>query len=107
MLVFRNRTRKGLQELSISELLLTDGEKGKRLGIDLLKELLKESDSDYAVAIAAENSPEHRVLQKCGFFRIGSIGPSLTIRKLNDLDSKMDLLHWSNWRCSLGDLELF
>ena len=108
MIVFRNRMRKSLQELSISELLVSsEGEKGKSLGMHLLKETLKESDADYAVAIAADNSPEQGVLRKCGFIRFRNIGPSLTVRKLNDLESEMDLLDWSNWRCSIGDLELF
>ena len=105
LIVGRERSRKHWQELSISELLFTS--QGMKSGIHVLQEMLSRTSADYAIAIAAKDTPEEAVLKKCGFYNIGKRGPVLTFLDLNECAPGMDLGNWSNWRCSIGDLEIF
>ncbi len=105
LIIFRNRQRKGLQELSISELLVSH--EGAKLGKDLLEETIQTSGADYAAAIAANKTVEQRLFRKSGFLPVGKRGPTLTVRQLQNLVPEINILDWNNWRCSIGDLELF
>ncbi len=105
--IFRQRRRKALLELSVSELLLTSSPDGLKLAAKLLADAFKESSADYAIALAAAGTTEHIALRKCGFFPIGNLGPVFVTKKLNELPSGIDLKKWDHWRCSIGDLEIF
>jgi GNAT superfamily N-acetyltransferase len=104
LLIYRNRIRKRWRELSISELLMTEGNEGRKLAKQLLEEALRNSHAHYAVALAADDTDEKSVLKQSWFFPVRRIGPTLTIRKLDDRVPEHD---WSTWRCSVGDFEVF
>ncbi len=105
LIIFRHRQRRGLQELSISELLASPD--GAELGKDLLEETVRASGADYAAAIAANGTVEQTLFRKSHFLPLGKRGPSFTVRQLENPVPGIDILDWSNWRCSIGDLELF
>jgi GNAT superfamily N-acetyltransferase len=105
LLIYRLRTRGKFIELSLSEVLVTESNKGIEIGRTLLKEILRDSNADYAIGIAATNTPEKNVLKRAGFFPLGKFGPIVTVKQLNDLP--FHVFDWSNWRCSIGDLEIF
>lgn len=105
LLIYRVRTRWGLAELSISEALATASTEGTYIGRNLMEQIARETDADYAIAIAAEDTSEADILKDSGFFPIEKAGPILTLKLLNELP--LNVMDWSNWRCSIGDLELF
>lgn len=92
-------------ELSISELLCSSGE-GVRIAGDLLTEILDNSDAHYAIAMGAEDTTEEQALKQSGFYSIPHLGPVLTVRNLG-MSDPIQLLNWDNWRCSIGDFEIF
>ena len=106
LILFRKKIRRGLQELSLSEVLPSEKEGSIQLCSQLIKEAAKESGADYMVALAQKRTPEAEVLRQSGFIRIGT-GPVLIVNQLNNSENCPDILDWSNWRCSIGDLELF
>lgn len=105
LIIFRHRQRRGLHELSISELLVSP--EGAKLGKDLLEETIQASGADYAAGIAADETIEQELFRKCGFFPVGKKGPALTVKQLENRLPEINILDWNNWRCSIGDLELF
>lgn len=106
-MIFRIRTRRGLQELSISEIFLTESQTGMELGQQLLNRLASNTEADYMIAIAAAGTAESRLLKRSRFLPLPLIGPAFTVRILNTEDKDPDPTNWANWRCSIGDLELF
>ena len=48
---------------------------------------------------------DRRVLARSGFLPAPRLGPHFTARRLDQ--SAPDPSRWGNWRCSIGDLELF
>jgi GNAT superfamily N-acetyltransferase len=104
--IFRQKIRKGLRELSISEFSITSGSKDLRCAKELLDDVLKTAQGDYAVAIAAKNTPEYITLRNSGFFPLWN-GPILVVKKLREIPTGIDLMNWNHWRCSIGDLEIF
>jgi GNAT superfamily N-acetyltransferase len=105
LIIFRQRIRKGLRELSISELLLSESKTGIQLGSSLLDNVARESNADYMIATAAKNTPEQSALKDAGFYPLPYMGPSFTVKPLQQLEN--DILDWQSWRCSIGDLEVF
>jgi GNAT superfamily N-acetyltransferase len=105
--IFRDRRRKGLHELSLSELICTPGEAGIRLGRFLLKEIARKTKADYIVASAASRTQEAVILRRSGFFPLRFLGPVFTVYKLNETSALRNPELWSSWRCTIGDLEVF
>lgn len=105
--IWRNRIRRKLRELSISEILLGSGKKSQDAAVNILKAILRDSNADYLVAMAAKKSREAYVLRKLRFLSFSGLGPVLTVKSLNALPVNLDLLDWSDWRCSIADLEIF
>lgn len=106
LVVFRQRRRRGMKELTITELLLSRGTEGVRCGSSLVRQLIDNSGADYAVASAVRQTVERTTLLKSGFFPWSIPGPRLTVRTLG-ADVQPDPSAWSSWRPSIGDLELF
>jgi len=106
LLFYRIRSRKNLTELSISEIVASNSQGGIYLGRKLLAHILNSANARYAVALAAEDTPEQQIIKDAGFFPTDHWGPVLTARLLSHHPT-VDPLNWSNWRCSIGDLELF
>jgi hypothetical protein len=105
LIIARGRVRGRFRELTISELLVTPSRRGIEIGRALLLDLVRTSDADYVAACGVPRTPERDVLAAARFFPAPRLGPHLTARGL--LPVSLDPTHWRNWRCSIGDLELF
>jgi GNAT superfamily N-acetyltransferase len=107
LLVYRQRIRRGRYELTLCEILPVANTAGINLACRLVNELVQNTNPDYILAIAAKDTPENSVLRSSGFRTLPAAGPILTARNLSGLKLKRDPADWSNWRLSVGDLELF
>lgn len=77
------------------------------MGQQLVRGLVSGADVHYASAMAVIGTPEQRILLRCGFLPAPRVGPVMTVRPLNRVTKGLDPLRRSNWRLSIGDLELF
>lgn len=102
--IYRNRPRGSLRELRLCEILVGSGRASLRRATALIRSVLRETNADYAVAMAASKTPARRTLTHSGFLPVPRLGPILTIRPLSKGNMQ---LHRSAWRLSIGDLELF
>jgi GNAT superfamily N-acetyltransferase len=105
LVIARGRVRGRLREVTISELLVTPSSQGARIGQAVLSDLVRTADADYVAACAASGTAERDVLARAGFLPVPRLGPHFTARRLNSVG--LDPCRWGNWRCSIGDLELF
>jgi hypothetical protein len=105
LVIARGRVRGRFREVTISELLVTPSSRGIEIGRALLSDLIRTTDADYVAACAASGSAERRVLAGAGFMPLPRLGPHLVARRLSL--AGIDPGRWTNWRCSIGDLELF
>ncbi len=105
--IFLSKERRGLRELSLSEILLSPGEAGLRVGRQLLRDVASEAQADYMVACSAQKTPEAAALTANGFMAIPGLGPHFTALPLNRCGEVSNPFLWENWRCSIGDLEIF
>lgn len=107
-LVLRARERRGLREVSLSEILVDDQRQGIALAGRLLRRVARESGADYLAACAAPGTPERRAVGRAGFLPWGWPGPRLTARPLGPPPAAgADPLRIESWRFSVGDLEIF
>lgn len=102
-LIVRRNVRRGLNELMVSELLLTSG--GGVQVPALMRTVFGAADVDYAVAHAPTASPHWRALVRAGFLPVPFVGPHFTVRLLSDRPSPATRM--VSWHLSLGDLEMF
>ncbi len=107
LILWRNRLRRNLHELSISEILIGTGKKSMDIGNRIMDEILHQTKADYLVAIAARNTPEASLLKRLRFLPLPGVGPVLTVKPINDPRFSINICDWTNWRCSIGDLEIF
>jgi GNAT superfamily N-acetyltransferase len=105
LILFRVRRRSGLTELRLCDVLVAPG--ASRQASALARNAIRAVRPDYAVAMAAWNTPEHRALTLACFLPAPRTGPILTIRALSKSASSAGLNQWSDWRASVGDMELF
>ena len=105
LVIARTRMRSRFREMTISELLVTPSERAIRLGREVVSALANDGTADYSAGCAAKGTAERIVLVRAGFLPVPCVGPHLVARRLA-LDG-LDPLQWPNWRCSVGDLELF
>jgi hypothetical protein len=76
-----------------------------QIGRALLSDLARHVDADYMAACTATGTAEQRILARSGFIPVPRLGPHFTARRLHH--DGIDPTEWRNWRCSIGDLELF
>ena len=105
--IHRRRCRGGLVEVMLCELAATAGSTGVALLRKLLGELVDDSNADYMIGCAARNSTEMWALATSGFIWIPKIGPTLVWRPVSSDSAALELGRWPQWRCSIGDLEIF
>lgn len=105
LVIARARLRGRFRELTISELLITPSVRGLELGRAVISDLVRTADADYVAACAVRHTAEREVLAGAGFLPAPRLGPHLTVRHLSPV--RLDPTRWANWRCSIGDLELF
>lgn len=105
-LIFRAQPRGQFSEILVSEILTSD-----RGALDdavlLLEDLRRSMRTDYAAAVAPDDSVAGEALRRAGFFLARGMGPRLTVRRLAMAPELPDPLRWRSWCCSLGDLEVF
>jgi len=104
VLVARTRRRRGLVEVSLSELLVSGDASGRQAARTILGRIAALPEVDYLAAVAAYRSVERRVLAASGFVPILA-GPRLVVRPL--AAAPPGLAEQGSWRLSVGDLELF
>lgn len=104
-IIYRLRSRRGVRELSLSDVLVVPGaEQAARASV---RRLMKRSDVDFVSAVAAPSTPERRVLAGAGFLPMRALGPILTVRSVAADPALRSPFDIRNWRLSTGDLELF
>jgi GNAT superfamily N-acetyltransferase len=107
VVIFRIKSEHGLRELRLCEVLVGTSVKSGRMGRDLLRSVVRETEAHFASAMAVTGTPEQRVLLRTGFFPAPRVGPVMTVRLLNGVKNGLNPLHRTDWRLSIGDLELF
>lgn len=107
LIVFRLRSRNGLRELRVCEILTGAGRRSTPQAASLIRRAIRAARPDYTAAMAARGTPERRALMRAGFLPAPRIGPILTVRPLAGAEEAADLTAGSSWRTSIGDLELF
>jgi GNAT superfamily N-acetyltransferase len=107
LLVQRQRSRRGLRELTLTDLIVESSLGGIRAGITTVRRALAESRPDYAVAALRPDAPEAAVLAACGFVPAPLLGPILTVRELNPASRAPNPFSPLSFHASIGDLELF
>lgn len=104
VVVARSRRRRGLRELTLSELLVSDDFGGRKAGRELLERLGALPGMDYLAAAAVPSGAEREVLRGRGWLPVPR-GPRLIVRPLRPV--RPEPLVLASWRLSVGDLELF
>lgn len=107
VIIFRSERQGELQGLRICELLLGPGPSSRRIGRSLLASVLREAGAEFAVAMAAAQTPEQRILLSSAFVPVPRLGPHFTVRPLNGAQAAPDPLRWRDWRLAIGDVEMF
>jgi len=107
VVIARERVRRGLTGIVLSEVLVRGGERGERAATKLVGKIAARSGADYLVAIAARGTSERRALRAAGLLPVGRRGPHLTVRELSPLPTAIVPTSWHGWRLGAGDLELF
>lgn len=105
--IYRDRERHGLRERMLCETIVTPDRAGVALARRVLRRAASIEGADYIVACAARRTPERAALIRCGFIPFGGWGPHFACRELAYAADLLDITEWSNWRCGIGDLELF
>jgi hypothetical protein len=102
--ISRGRLRGSLREISLSEVLIGGGPGSISAAGALVRQLAREADADYLVAVASPHTKERRVLAKAGFVPAFLGGPLLCLRAL---EKRLSGLRVTAFRLSLGDIEVF
>ncbi len=105
LIIARARIRGRFREVTISELMVTPSARGIQLGKAALSRVARSADADYVAACAAAGTTERDVLLRSGFLPVPNLGPHFTARPLDP--AALNPARWANWRCSIGDLEVF
>jgi len=103
--ILRPSHRRGLREILLSELLLTDGTRHQATA--MLSEVLRSTNADYVLAHAPARSVHEHVLRTAGFLPVPRIGPYLTVRPLSPAGTEATATAMARWHLSMGDLEVF
>lgn len=106
-LLFRRRLRRKFWELSLSDILVSRGVDSDKICRDLVRDVLKNANCDYAVVTAAKGTQTESILKKSGFFRANALGPVFVIKEIGDRADQTGLMNWDNWGCAIADLEIF
>jgi GNAT superfamily N-acetyltransferase len=108
VIIARGRRRRGLAEVTLSEMLVSRDPAGLGAAEGLLARFAAAGEADYLAAVAAAGSPERAALVGAGF-RALPWGPRLTVRPLDkgSADDGPDPRSIASWRPAIGDLEVF
>lgn len=103
--IVRPTRRRGLRELFVSELLVTD--RAQRQAVAMLRQMLSQIEADYVFAHAPVGSVHEKVLRAAGFLPVPRVGPYFTVRPLSTAGMEAAATSMARWHLSLGDLEVF
>lgn len=104
VVVARTRQRRGLRELTLSELLVTDDPVGREAAQALIERLGALPEVDYLAAVSAPDTIESHALRGAGWLPVPA-GPRFLVRPLRGAD--FEPRDRAAWRLSVGDLEVF
>jgi GNAT superfamily N-acetyltransferase len=107
LVIYRIVQRGALRELRLSEILHGREAACSLEAAKLIRKIIRRSRPDFVSAMAANSTPEQRVLVRSGFLPAPRLGPILTVRPLASGPSRGNVMRRSAWRFSIGDLELF
>jgi hypothetical protein len=107
VVIARERVRRGLTGIVLSEVLVRGGERGERAATELVGKIAALSGADYLAAIAGRSTPERRALRAAGLLPVGRRGPQLVVRELAPPPCPIAPARLRGWRLAAGDLELF
>lgn len=105
--IYRERMRAGLSELTLCDLFFERTPAGARSALAALRQALQRTSADYAAIALHPDPAEAALLTLAGFLPAPNTGPILTIRELAGWQSLPDPRRLRNWQASIGDLELF
>lgn len=102
LVIGRLRERRGLTEVLITEVVASEGRRGRALAARAAAQLAHQVKAHYLVVAATGETlgPRH------GFIPVGKRGPSVTLRMLTE-DLPVDPTSWAGWAAGIGDFELF
>jgi GNAT superfamily N-acetyltransferase len=104
--VVRDRVRNGRSELTVCELVVPS-----RAAVPacarLLRQVVRQSSSDYSIGMASRVTREAAVLALAGFVLVPGRGPHLVAREVPGAQPPDRLFEPGGWRVQIGDLELF
>jgi GNAT superfamily N-acetyltransferase len=98
---------RGLRECRVCEVLIAQHPRARVNAVQLLRDACRQSEADYASAMAAPGSVTHDILRTSGFLQIKGVGPIFTVRDLGTNASPVDPTLLRHWQPSIGALELF
>jgi GNAT superfamily N-acetyltransferase len=107
LLVVRSRTRMGLRELTVTDLVVESSLQGVRAGLDSVRAAIARDRPDYMVAALRSDGTEAAVLAAAGFVPAPRLGPILTVRPLAGSPAAPNPTKGGSFSASIGDLELF
>lgn len=105
--VGRVRTRRGLREAMVCEVVPGQGLGGIARAAHAVRRLGRSLDASYAIAVAPLGSARAAALALAGFAPVPRVGPHFTVRPLQSAGASQRALRLRGWALSLGDVELF
>lgn len=107
LLIFRRAVRRGLRELRLSDLFVTDDRASQSKVKDVVRSLTREEEIDLVTARAGRGTAEAKALVRAGFVPVPRIGPTLAVRPIAAEAALPPIDRLSAWSASIGDLEVF
>jgi hypothetical protein len=107
LVLYRLRQRGGRRELTIEDILCAPTWRGTQQTARTLRELVRTTQPDYAIAAFRPAAYEAAALTSSGFVPAPWLGPIFTTRDLAPDPAAPDLGTLASFRLSIGDLELF
>lgn len=107
LVICRVRQRNGLRELAISDIFYEDSLSGIKQASESIRAVVARAKPDYVIAALSRSMREVAVMTRAGFMPAPFAGPVLTVRELAGWGTGPDPRRISNFKLSIGDMELF
>jgi GNAT superfamily N-acetyltransferase len=105
--VFRSKRQGALRELRVCDLIVGTGARSRAAASHLLRTVARQADADFAALMTAPGTRQHAAALGAAFIPAPRVGPIFTVRPLAAGVSPVDPTRLTNWRPSIGALELF
>ena len=107
LIVYRLRERRRLRELTLCDAFFEHSARGWRSAVRSVRTLVRTFEPDYAACAAHPDPFVASAMLASGFVPAPYVGPIVTVRPLGPAASLPDPRRFSNFRASIGDMELF